>query len=180
MTARSEPPLPSVIFFIISLFLHPNNKNSLWRFDSEEPENGCKFLCFARETSLSRSELSFPTLVHLKQWRGFYLNLNSVHPGFGQCGHVWRITALGLLRGLRVWRIIAWPPRKEFISWASQVVLVVKKLPANGGDVRVMGSIPGSGRSPGGEHSNPLQYSGLGNPMDRGACQATEHRVAQS
>ena len=60
------------------------------------------------------------------------------------------------------------------------VVLVVKKLPANGGDVRVMGSIPGSGRSPGGEHGNPLQYSCLGNPMDRGACQATDHRVAQS
>ena len=55
---------------------------------------------------------SFPTRVHLKQWQGFHLNLNSVHPGFRQCEHVWRITALGLLRGLRVWRIVAWPPRR--------------------------------------------------------------------
>ena len=41
---------------------------------------------------------------------------------------------------------------------ASQVVLVVKSLPANAGDVRDMSSTPGSGRSPGGGHGNPLQY----------------------
>jgi len=58
------------------------------------------------------------------------------------------------------------------IRWASQVALVVKNLPANAGDVRNMGSIPGLGRSPG-EHGNPLQYSCLENPMDRGAWQAT-------
>ena len=50
----------------------------------------------------------------------------------------------------------------------TQVVLVVKKLSANAGDVRDVGSIPGSGRSPGGAHGNPLQYSCLGNNMDRG------------
>ena len=45
-----------------------------------------------------------------------------------------------------------------------------KKKPAsNGGDIRDVGSIPGSGRSPGGGHSDPLQYSCLENPMDRGA-----------
>ena len=42
------------------------------------------------------------------------------------------------------------------------------------------GSIPGSGRSPGGGHDNPLQYSGLGNPMDRGAWRATVHGVTKS
>ena len=52
---------------------------------------------------------------------------------------------------------------------ASQVVLVVNNLPANAGDVRDKGSIPGSGRSPGRRHGNPLQYSCLENPMDRGA-----------
>ena len=52
---------------------------------------------------------------------------------------------------------------------ASQVVLVVKNLPANVGDVRDVSSIPGSGRSPGGGHGHPLQYSCLENPMDRGA-----------
>ena len=57
----------------------------------------------------------------------------------------------------------------------SQVALVVKNLPANAGD-----PIPGSGRSPGGGHSNPLQYSCPENPMDRGAWRATVHRVAQS
>ena len=55
------------------------------------------------------------------------------------------------------------------MSWASQVVLVVKNPPANTGDLRDVGLIPGSGRSPGGRHGNPLQYSCLGNPMDRGA-----------
>ena len=46
---------------------------------------------------------------------------------------------------------------------------MVKNLPANVGDIRDVGSIPRSERSPGGEHGNPLQYSCLENPMDRGA-----------
>ena len=49
------------------------------------------------------------------------------------------------------------------------MVLVVKNPSANAGDLRDMGSIPVSGRSPRGGHSNPLQYSCLENPMDRGA-----------
>ena len=53
--------------------------------------------------------------------------------------------------------------------WAFQAVLVVKNLPANAGDVRGMGSIPGSGRSPGGGNGNPFQYSCLKKPMDKGA-----------
>ena len=64
--------------------------------------------------------------------------------------------------------------------WASKVVLVVKNLLANAGDIRDAGSIPGLGRSPGGGHGNPLQYSCLENPMDRGAWQPTVHGVAQS
>ena len=58
---------------------------------------------------------------------------------------------------------------------ASQMVLVVKNMPANAGDVRDVGSIliPGSGRAPGGGHGNPLQYSCLENPMDRGAWWAS-------
>ena len=57
---------------------------------------------------------------------------------------------------------------------------MVKNLPANAGDVRDMGSVSGLGRYPGVGHGNPLQYSCLENPMDRGAWQATVHRVAQS
>ena len=52
-----------------------------------------------------------------------------------------------------------------------------KESACNVGD---LGSIPGSGRFPGGGHGNPLQYSCLGNPTDRGACQPTVHRVAKS
>ena len=63
---------------------------------------------------------------------------------------------------------------------AFQVMLVVKILPANAGDIRDMGSIPGSGRYLGGRYGNPLQYSCLEKPMDRGVWQATVHRVAQS
>ena len=66
------------------------------------------------------------------------------------------------------------------IAGASQVVLVVKNPPADAGDVGDAGLIPGSGRSSGGECGNPLQYSCLENPMDRGAWQATVHGVAKS
>ena len=62
----------------------------------------------------------------------------------------------------------------------SQVLLVGKNLPAHAGDLRDMGSIPGSRRSPRGERGNPLQYSCLENPMDRGAWRATVDRVAKS
>ena len=61
-----------------------------------------------------------------------------------------------------------------------QVALAVKNLPANTGDVGDEGLIPGSGRSPGGGHGNPLQYLSLENPMDRGAWLAMVHRVAKS
>ena len=59
-------------------------------------------------------------------------------------------------------------------------MLVVKNPPANAGDMRHTGLIPGSGRSPGEGHGNPLQYSCLENPEDRGAWQAIVHSVAQS
>ena len=55
------------------------------------------------------------------------------------------------------------------LSWASQVALVVKNTPANAGDLRDAGSIPGLGRSPGGGHGNKLKYSCLEDPMDKGA-----------
>ena len=63
---------------------------------------------------------------------------------------------------------------------ASQVVLVVQNLPANAGDVRYAGSIPGSGRSPGEGNGNPFQCSCLENPMDRGVWRATVHGAAKS
>ena len=66
---------------------------------------------------------------------------------------------------------------------ASQVLLLMKNLSTNAGDVRDTGStpslIPGSGRSPGGGHGNQLQYSSLENPMDRGAWWARVHGVTK-
>ena len=65
------------------------------------------------------------------------------------------------------------------MGWASQVALVVN-LPANAGDIRDVVSTPGSGRYPGGGNGNPLQYSRLENPMDRGTWWAAVHRVTRS
>ena len=62
-------------------------------------------------------------------------------------------------------------------SWASLVAQLVKNPPASAGDT---GSIPGSERSPGEGNGNPLQYSCLGNPLDRGTWQSTGHGVAKS
>ena len=60
------------------------------------------------------------------------------------------------------------------------MALVIKNLPAKAGDTGDAGSIPRSARSPGGGHGNPLQYSGLENPVDRGAWWATVHGVTKS
>ena len=60
------------------------------------------------------------------------------------------------------------------------MVIVEKNLPANAGDIRDADLIPGSGRSPGRGHGNPLQYSCLENPMDRGAWRTEVHRVTKS
>ena len=64
--------------------------------------------------------------------------------------------------------------------WASQVTLVIKNLLKNAVDIRDAHLIPGLGSSPGGRNVDPLQYSCLGNPMDRGSWRATVHRVSKS
>ena len=75
-----------------------------------------------------------------------------------------------------------WPLESGFFHfiWTSQVALVVKDPPANARDTRDPGSIPGSGRSPGGGNDNPLQYSCLENSKDRGAWRVIVYRVAKS
>ena len=65
-------------------------------------------------------------------------------------------------------------------SQATKVALVVRNLPANAGDARDLGSIPGLGRSPGGGNGNLLQYSCLENPMNRGLWQVTDCRAEKS
>ena len=75
-------------------------------------------------------------------------------------------------------------PEKGFRTmaflWASQVALVVKNLTANAGDIGDSSSTSVLGRSPGGGHGNPLQYSCLENPMDRGAWWATVCSVRET
>ena len=66
------------------------------------------------------------------------------------------------------------------VARASQVALVVKNLPANAGQRRNVGLVPGSERYPGGGHGSPLQYSCRENPIDRGVWQAAVHRVTKS
>ena len=68
----------------------------------------------------------------------------------------------------------------KYSPYHKKVVLEVKNLPANAGNASDTGLIPRSGRSLGGEHGNPLQYSCLKNYMDRRAWWATVHRVAKS
>ena len=65
-------------------------------------------------------------------------------------------------------------------KWAFQVALVVKNPAVNAGDIRDKDSIPGLGRSLKGGRGNPLQYSCLENPMDRGAWRPTAHRITKS
>ena len=70
--------------------------------------------------------------------------------------------------------------RTQLSDFHFQMTLAVKNLPANAGDMRDVGLISGLGRSPGEGNDNPLQYSCLENPMNRGFWRATVHRVAKS
>ena len=79
-----------------------------------------------------------------------------------------------------LWFMTLFCPKWTSQNRTSQVAQVVKTPPANAGDTRDKGLIPGSGRSPGGGHGNPLQYSCLENPMDKGTWKATVHGVTKS
>ena len=70
--------------------------------------------------------------------------------------------------------------KSTFYTLILAVALVVKNPPANAGDIRDMGSIPGLERSPGEGNVNPLQYFLPGDPMDRGVWQATVHGITKS
>ena len=68
----------------------------------------------------------------------------------------------------------------HYLPGASQAALVVKNSPANTRDIKDVASVPGSRRSPGGGNGNPLQYSCLGNPMDKGVRRAIVHGASKS
>ena len=90
------------------------------------------------------------------------------------------VQSLGEMSGLQTFIVLGnqdslWEP--PLLVWASQVALAVKNPPADARDIRDMGLIPGMGRSQGGEHSNPLQYSCLENLTDRGVLWATQSQT---
>ena len=100
----------------------------------------------------------------------------------------WRISGTGEHGGLpsesaqsqtRLKRLSSSSSSSMCDTWASQVVALVKNLPATAGGTRDTGSIPVSGRSLGVGNGNPLQYSCWGNPMNSGAWQATVHGIAK-
>ena len=102
--------------------------------------------------------------------------------GFGSCLQWDMVRESGLVWGRDPWKV-GFCVKNRFIVKPTVGLpggASGKEPPANPGDSRDMGSIPGSGRSPGGGHGNPLQYSCLENSIDRGAWQATVHGVAQS
>ena len=97
-------------------------------------------------------------------------------------GRWWGTKDPGVLQSMGLWRVrrnLA-TEQQWGLARTSQVMLVVTNPPVNAGDIRDTGSIAGSGRSPGGGHGNPFQYSWLENPMDRRAWWATVHRAAES
>ena len=88
--------------------------------------------------------------------------------------------AMGSHRVRHDWSNLAAAAAAAMTNGTSQVALMIKNLPANAGDLRDAGLIPGSRRSPGEGNGNLLQYSRLGNPMDSGSWRVTVHGVAKS
>ena len=134
--------------------------------------------CFWYFTSTPRVFLPCPGVRHSPPWAMMESLLHLLlSPWYCfLCGHghfhsfyhrPWGWSTGTRERQVRASSCWAWPVMFGFIAypkwegWASQVVLVVKNLPAHPGDLRDAGFIPGSGRSPGGGHGNPLQYSCL-------------------
>ena len=124
----------------------------------------------------SKAKLTFP----LKLATHTLLNFQGFAFPF-ECNFINIFREWSVIQKLMIWyRNKTNFPFSSLSFWVSQVVLVIKNLPANAGDARDAGSILGLGRSRGGGHGNPLQYSCLENPMHRGAWWATVHIVVQS
>ena len=96
----------------------------------------------------------------------------------GLWNYVWSFTLPCPMKCEQKWCVVQWAAFKS--ECFSQVALGVKNLLANARDIRDSGLIPGLGRTPEGEHGNPLHFSCLENPMDGGAWQATVHAVTKS
>ena len=116
-------------------------------------------------------------------WDGWMASLTQSTWVWVSCGSWWWTGRPGVLQSngsQRVGHNWVTELNLQHFAQASQVALAVKSPPASAGDVTDLDSIPRSWRSPGGGHGNPLQYSCLENPLDRGAWQAAVHWVAKS
>ena len=150
----------------------------MWKADSLEDPNARKDWRGRRRRGWQRTRWLDGINAAPTQWTWVWANSR------------WRTRMPGVLQSMVSQRVgtIKWLDNNNnksyiytsFYFGASLVVLVVKNLAANEGDARNSGFIPGSGRSPGEVSGNPLQYSCLENPMDRGAWQSTVHGVTES
>ena len=120
----------------------------------------------------------FPSWLGTDKDKYVTLKDPSVHGFVSSSASQWRwISLIFHFYGRSLFDSLSWVTLRLGLFWLIHRALVVKKLPANAGDT---GSIPGSGRSPGEGNGNPLQYSCLENPIDRGARWATFHGVTKS
>ena len=126
----------------------------------------CLALCDPMECSLPGSSVHGILQVRILEWVAISFLRGSSSPKYPT--HVFCVSCMA---------------GDFFIHWAiweAKVAIVIKNPPVNVGGTRDMGSIPGSGISPGGENGNPFQHCCLENSMDRGAWRATVHRVTES
>ena len=130
----------------------------------------CPILCDPMDCSLPGSSVHGILQARLLEWIAMPFSRGSSRPG--RSGSP-TLQADSLPSEL---------PGKPIFTYAMPTISDAsgREPSAIAGDKRHMGLIPGSGRSPGGGHGNPLQYSCLENPMDKGAWQATVHRAAKS
>ena len=156
--------------------------STAWKIPWTEEPGGPQSMGSLRVRHDWATSLLLFTFVH---WRRKWRPTPVFLPGESQGRGAWWAAVYGVTQS-RTW--LKWLSSSRYpskmsahpIVWASQVALVVKNLPSSAGDIIDAGLIPGSGRSPGGGHGNPLQYSCLGNPMDRGLWWATIQGVTES
>ena len=124
----------------------------------------CLTLCDPVDCSLPGSSIHGIFQAKTLEWVAISFSRSSWPRGWTQVSHI-----VGR-------RVTIWATREVFILWGFPGGTSVQNPPASAG---VTGLIPGSGRSPGESHGNPLQYSCLENPMERGAWQVTVHSVSK-
>ena len=153
----------------------------------------CRPLLLLPSTFPSIGVFSNESALHIR-WPKYWSFSSSISPSYEYSGLIsFGLTGLISLQSKGLSRVFSnsTVQKHQFFSaqlslWSSshihtsQVVLVVKNPPDNAGDIRDMGSIPGSGRSPGEGNGNPFQYYCLENSMDGGALLAMVHWVTKS